>query len=304
MTATHPLCGDLQRLLARVVRGVSPARARQLRWVAGELDLALHHDDFPGSAMTSLQQLFGPAGVQAYLGLAQDGALRRRAVAGDPRASAASIRTRADCLTLLGAAAGVTVDVAGRPGLPELHTTVTGLSSSRLRGFLTGRVLPAGPPARVRLLAVVGVVLDTGARVGEMCAMTVTDLGPQLATLRVRRNPQARTRAPQETHVIALTAGTRTALRDWLDVRAQLIAPLQGSADALWVSVRANHMGMPDTAVPRPPGMPLRPRGMQRAYSQAVTEANAALTGTPGWQPLPHRFEQLRRAVSPRTLGE
>ena len=44
--------------------------------------------------------------------------------------------------------------------------------------------------------------------------------------------------------------------------------------------------------------MPLMPRGMQRAYTRAVVEANMALHGSPGWIPLPIRFEQLRRAVT------
>jgi hypothetical protein len=43
--------------------------------------------------------------------------------------------------------------------------------------------------------------------------------------------------------------------------------------------------------------MPLRPRGLQRAYTRAVVELNTELAGSPGWQPLPYRLEQLRRAV-------
>ena len=297
MVAADPLSNELQRLAQRAARGVSAARARQLRWVAGELELALGHPALPQPVPASIQQLLSPSGVQAYLELARDGELRRRTRTGDLRATDASMRIRADCLKLLGMAAAVIVDVPDRPGLPELHTPINAPSSSRLRDYLAARIVPIGPPGRIRLLAVVGVVLDTGARVGEMCAMTTADLGPGLTSLRLQRKPQARTTSTPQTEVVALSTGPRTALRDWLDIRATLVAPLQGSADALWVSVRANHAGTPDTAVTRPPGMPLHPRGMQRAYSHGVTEANAALLGTPGWQPLPHRLEQLRRAV-------
>jgi integrase len=246
-----------------------------------------------------------PAAVAAYLDLAQAGELRRRAVSGDGRATDASMRIRADCLKLLGEAAAVVVDVAGRPGLPPLRDTVDGPSRDQLRQYLASRVRPTGPPGRTRLLAMIGVVLDSGARVGEMCAMTLPDLADDLATLRVERHPQARSVAPAETDIIRLGAGTRRALRDWLEVRSGITAPLHGGAvHALWVSVRANHAGVPGATgmpVTRPPGMPLRPRGLQRAYTRAVAEANSDLVGSPGWQPLPRRFEQLRRAVSPRT---
>jgi integrase len=216
------------------------------------------------------------------------------------------MRIRADCLKLLGEAAAMVVAVADRPGLPQLRATVDGPSRDQLRDYLARRTHPAGPPGRTRLLAMVGVVLDSGARVGEMCAMTLADVAGDLSRLRVERHPQARSVAPVETETIRLGAGTRAALREWLDVRAEIVGVLQGGAvHALWVSVRANHAGVLNadgTAVSRPAGMPLRPRGLQRAYTRAVTEANLDLVGTPGWRPLPQRFEQLRRAVSPRLV--
>ena len=92
-------------------------------------------------------------------------------------------------------------------------------------------------------------------------------------------------------------------LKAWLEVRETLVQPLHGTAKALWVSVMPNHAGrlnVEGEAIRRPPGMPLMPRGMQRAYTRAVVEANMALAGSPGWLPLPVRFEQLRRAVTER----
>lgn len=280
----------------------SPARIRQLRWVAGEFEMARAHPEFSYPDAATARELLAPEAVSAYLDLAERGELRRRARLGDPRATSASMRIRADCIAILGAGAGVRVQIADRPGMPELRETVDGPSRSQLQEFLARRAWgPDAPPGRVRLFAIIGVVLDTGARVGELSALRMSDLDDALTTIRIVRKPQARSVSPAVEEVITLSTGARNALRVWLEVRAQLVAQLQGSATALWVSVRPNHAGTLNAeghAITRPPGMPLMPRGMQRAYTRAVQEANGALLGSPGWRPLPYRFEQLRRAVT------
>jgi integrase len=283
-------------------REVSKSRARQLRWVAGELALARNHPDFPFRDEASAHGLLQPGPISAYLDLAERGELRTRAKAGDPRTTSASMRIRADCLKILGEHAGVLVDIADRPGLPDLRETVDGPSRSQLRDYLAKRAdFPGAPPGRVRLFAVIGVVLDTGARVGELTALTVADLADDLTSVRMVRKPQARSVSAAVEERVRLTDGSRAALRSWLAVREDLVRPLNGTPKALWVSVSPNHAGRLNAegdALRRPPGMPLMPRGMQRAYTRAVVEANVQLAGTPGWQPLPYRFEQLRRAVS------
>jgi integrase len=283
-------------------RDVSKSRARQLRWVAGELALVGNHPDFPFREQNSAHDLLQPGPISAYLDLAERGELRTRAKAGDPRATSASMRIRADCLKILGEHAGVLVDVPDRPALPELRETVDSPSRSQLRDYLAKRAdYPGAPPGRVRLFAIIGVVLDTGARVGELAALTMSDLAEDLSSIHMVRKPQARSvNAPVEERV-RLSEGSRAAVRSWLAVREDLVHPLNGTPKALWVSVSPNHAGWLNTegdALRRPPGMPLMPRGMQRAYSRAVVEANMQLAGSPGWQPLPYRFEQLRRAVS------
>ena len=104
------------------------------------------------------------------------------------------MRIRADCLKILGEHGGILVAVADRPGLPELRETVDGPSRSQLRDYLARRAETVGAPAgRVRLFALIGVELDTGARVGELAALTLADLEEDLSAVRVVRRPQART---------------------------------------------------------------------------------------------------------------
>lgn len=289
-------------------REVSKSRARQLRWVAGELALVRNHEEYPFRDASDAAGLLQPGPISAYLDLAARGELRRRAKAGDARATNASMRIRADCLKILGEHGGIPVTVADRPGLPELRETVAGPSRSQLRDYLARRAETAGAPAgRVRLFALIGVELDTGARVGELAALTLADLADDLSTLQVVRRPQARTVSEAVHDTVKLSDGTRAALKAWLEVRETLVQPLHGTAKALWVSVMPNHAGrlnVEGEAIRRPPGMPLMPRGMQRAYTRAVVEANMALAGTPGWVPLPVRFEQLRRAVTERQRQE
>lgn len=289
-----------ERVIAE--REVSKARARQLRWVAGELALVRNHEEFPFRDAVLAVDLLQPGPITAYLDLAARGELRRRAKAGDARATNASMRIRADCLKILGEHGGILVDVPDRPGLPELRETVDGPSRSQLRDYLAKRAEHFGaPPGRVRLFALIGVELDTGARVGELAALTLADLADDLSTVQVVRRPQARTVSEAVHETVKLSDGTRAALKAWLEVRETLVEPLHGSPKALWVSVMPNHAGrlnVEGEAIRRPPGMPLMPRGMQRAYTRAVVEANMALAGSPGWLPLPVRFEQLRRAVT------
>jgi integrase len=289
-----------ERVIAE--REVSKARARQLRWVAGELALVRHHEEFPFRDAAEAADLLQPGPISAYLDLASRGELRRRAKAGNPQATNASMRIRADCLKILGEHGGIPVAVADRPGLPDLRETVDGPSRSQLREYLAKRAEHTGAPAaRVRLFALIGVELDTGARVGELAALTLADLADDLSTVTVVRRPQARTVSEAVRDTVKLSDGARAALKAWLEVREDLVQPLHGTAKALWVSVMPNHAGhlnVEGEAIRRPPGMPLMPRGMQRAYTRAVVEANMALAGSPGWIPLPVRFEQLRRAVT------
>ena len=305
--ATPPAVRQVEAAVERLclLPDVSPARARQLRWVAKELRLATAHPDYrPGRAVRGARDLLAAQPVTSYLRLAQQGELRQRPTnTGDGTSSASSMRIREDCLRMICEELALPLMLGERAPIPTPREVVDGPTRSQLRAYLAAKAeSPPTRPGRIRLLAIIGTILDTGARVGELCALRIEDLdttGPA-PVITIVRHPQARAVAEPVTERIVLTSGTAAALRHWLATREQILDYLQLGVKTLWVSVAGNHAGLPAAdghSIRRPAGMPLRPRGLQRAYTRAVVELNAELAGSPGWSPLPYRLEQLRRAV-------
>ncbi|MBS2962998.1 site-specific integrase [Actinocrinis puniceicyclus] len=293
----------VERMCSR--QDVSAARARQLRWVAKELRLVGAHPEFrPGTEVRAAADLLGAQALTSYLRLARDGQLRQRPTSsGDGTSSTSSMRIREDCLRLICRELSLPLVLSERAPLPEPREVVNGPTRSQLRAYLAEKAKsPPTRPGRIRLLAIIGTVLDTAARVGELCALRVTDLdlSGSEPVLTIVRHPQARSVSEPVTERIVLSPGTAVALRHWLATREQILVPLQIGVKSLWVSVAGNHAGLPAAdghSIKRPAGMPLRPRGLQRAYTRTVVELNTELAGSPGWRPLPYRLEQLRRAV-------
>ena len=303
----HTAVGQVERAVEQLClsESTSPARARQLRWVAKELRIASAHPDYrPGGPVRKAADLLGAQSLTSYLRLAQTGELRQRPTnTGDGTSSAASMRIREDCLRLICQQLSLPLELAERAPVPAPREVVGGPTRSQLRAYLAEKAQsPPTRPGRIRLLAIIGTVLDTGARVGELCALRIADLDVSEAdaVLKIERHPQARSVSEPTTERIVLSPGTSAALRHWLHTREQIITPLQIGVKSLWVSVAGNHAGLPAAdghSIRRPAGMPLRPRGLQRAYTRTVVELNTELAGSPGWRPLPYRLEQLRRAV-------
>lgn len=277
--------------LARLTPSVSAARARQLRWVAGEMAEAAEQLR-PELRPRSTSAWFSPSFVSSYLDLADSGALRRRD--GHGRAgSSASARVRRVCLRML----------AGEhePGLPDLAMPTVdpprdraphGAVDAAMSRLVRRAADPLARPGVVRAAALTCVVADTGMRVGELAAVAVSDLDLQAGTVRWTPKPQARRSAellPERT--TKLSSRTQAALRRWMEVRAGL-TELTPRSRALFVSVSGNHDG---SGVRRPAGLPLRERGMQRAHDRAVAALNAELAGTDGY-PLPRVLGALRQA--------
>ncbi|RAJ38319.1 hypothetical protein K353_04253, partial [Kitasatospora sp. SolWspMP-SS2h] len=99
-------------LACRPPTGVS--RAKQLRWVAGELRTALERGAIPPTAARSLGALLAPDTLAAYLTAAERGLLRRKPAARPDHASPASVRVREDCLRILGVQAGIPLTLPER----------------------------------------------------------------------------------------------------------------------------------------------------------------------------------------------
>ncbi|MEV8103174.1 hypothetical protein [Streptomyces sp. NPDC088135] len=293
----------------------SEARERQIRAHARELVRALQHADHPLDVDADLADVFDRDALKVYERLALAGELRDR---GAKRpTSEATANVRSGVMTLLQRELGLEVvhlrpqeeqprkepvDVHRRERMRTSLQTVADYIGRRTRWTAEGGLLTRGYPRWVRMLAMASVTLDTGSRVGELCALRLEDLSPALTEVRIVRRPQnARPDDPVSVEVYPLRRATRAALTRWFLVRRLLMADVTGSADAVWVSVRGNHGGGADEERGpqyRPAGTTLQPRGAQRAYTAAVAKVNTELGGAEGWSPLPERMEQLRRGVA------
>lgn len=293
----------------------SEARERQIRAHARELVRALQHADHPLDVDADLADVFDRDALTAYERLALAGELRDR---GAKRpTSEATANVRSGVMVLLQRELGLEVfhlrqqeeqprkepvDVDRRERMRTSLQTVADYIGRRTHWTAEGGLLTRGYPRWVRMLAMASVTLDTGSRVGELCALRLEDLSPALTEVRIVRRPQnARPDDPVSVEVYPLRRATRAALTRWFLVRRLLMADVTGSADAVWVSVRGNHGGNADEESGpdyRPAGTTLQARGAQRAYAAAVAKVNAELGGTEGWSPLPERMEQLRRGVA------
>lgn len=285
---------------------VSRQRAGQLWMVVGMFDRAVGREEMPGRARRTAAQLFTWAALDAFWDLAVAGELYARPSKVGTRLPLASRRVVRGSLELLGSLVvpGKTLRLPKVPQPAPRAVTDPGQEMELFR-FLVRLAGEAGPVAagagqsrqvavdyRVRLLAMTGVALDTRARSGELAGMRVADLGASLETVRVVRHQQNGLHLEPLEVTLPLSEGTRVALRRWLGVRERLVYPLQGAADALWVSVAASNQG-------EPPGIPLRAQSLRAAYARGVRVLNGQMAGSEGWEPLPDRLEGLRRAWEP-----
>jgi len=298
----------IERAVLAIEPTVSASRAKQVRWVAGELRRALERADFPAEAASSLRALLAPGPVARYLELAA--AQQLTAMDRAPRrASVNSLLIRRQCLGLIAQAAGVPFDPPQLPQ-PDLLPAASGQQRTAMWRYAT--TIPATRTrtsyhAHVRLGALVGVVLDTGARVGELLTMRLVDLGPDLETLIVRRAPQHRDtgRSPAP-DVCLVDEPTRRALRRYLESRAELLAPHTGTDHGmLWVAANGVRAKRGETSYAKLPGMALTSKeALIKAYRLAAHRVNAAMAGHPDWQPLPTGLEQLRRSSNPTSARQ
>jgi len=277
----------LERALA-AGEGVSASRARQLRWVVGEL-AAFTEATEPRTRPRSPRGLLGAEHVTGYLLAADSGALRRRGEADRPSPDATR-RVRRTCLRLLAEAAGLPDPVGEQVPLPVQKERAEALPAHLALRHWTGRALPVdASPAAVRSAAMATLIHEAGMRSGELAALVPADLDLVEGTVTYQpRPPAGKTLPPLRT--VHLSSAAVTVLKHWLSVRAEL-TELTPRVKTLWVSLAANHDGF---GVRRPAGMPLQPTGLRRAHARAVTQVNVMLAGTPGFAPLPRVPGRLR----------
>lgn len=282
MDLHEDLDGLLRDTALGAAEGRSPARARQLLWVAGELSRYAAAQPAP----PPLPELLGAPHVTRYLAAAAAGELRVRAAA--PRApSAASTRVRVDCVALMARHAGLAAPEVDRtpppPLAPRLDTATGREAGAALRTAARhGRPLATW----VRHTLVVELVADTGMRVGELAALEVGDVDLDARTVTYVPRPPAG-RATLAACTVPLSPATVRAAHEWLAVRADLTT-LAPRTTALLVSVHGNHDG---DGARRPPGLPLRSRGLARAHRGAVAALNARRATA---EPLPARLGAMR----------
>ncbi|MFF1678389.1 hypothetical protein ACFVYG_20410 [Streptomyces sp. NPDC058256] len=285
----------------------SEARRKQIRAHARELVRALNHPSHPLTIADDLTNVFNQASMEAYERLALAGELRDRGPARPTAKATANVRSGVMALLQRELALEVVhlrssgeqprktpVDFVGREVLRNSLRTVAAHVGRQTSWTIAGGLLTRGHPGWVRMLALASVVLDTGARVGELCALRLEDLSPALDEVRITRRPQ--NRRPQEPDIVEvyqLRPATRAALRRWCLVRRLLLAETTSGTGWLWVSIEEPG----GVFGGRHSGTALQPLGVSRNYTRTVTTINAELAGAEGWKHLPVRMEQLRRGV-------
>jgi len=176
----------------------------------------------------------------------------------------ATQRARITSLRALAAATGHDLP-AHREPKPLLRGLLTEPQITTALRALTQRLPGRGPDDHVRLAAILSVMAAWPVRSAALADLRLTQLHDRPGGIT-------------------------------LDVAAEGEL-LGGPVRTVWVSIRSNSRpGGPRGSAPLPPGMPLRPRGLQRAYARSVEAANAVHHGLPGF-PLPRSLDLLRRSV-------
>ncbi|MFB9558687.1 hypothetical protein, partial [Streptomyces roseoviridis] len=324
---------------------VSRSRADQLWMVVGMLDRAVDREEMPGRARRTAAQLFTRPALRAFWALAEAGELRARPEDVGRPLPTATLRIVRDVLALLADLVvpekAVVLPVVEQPGLKETvpardrAALYRGLADMAANGPLQGGEIGMSAPARDRVLAMVGIVLDSGARSGELAALRMTDLAEGLAAVGIRRRPQ---RAPAsrveeiaalaEVHPASVEAVLYGAGHQRSEATRQrvlaAVAALDPRPEVEWYELsRGTRVAVRRWLETRqqvvealpleggrsalwvtlhvspagPPGVTLSALGLRRTYAKGVTALNFAMAGRYGWAPLPTTMEQLRRAV-------
>ncbi|WP_432138643.1 hypothetical protein [Streptomyces sp. bgisy154] len=292
----YPAVEELTALVQKVLDDpeITESVAAHVRWVRNTLAKALEDDDFKKRYGRSLRDLLGP-GAAALCKMTDNGQLRLRDYQNDPKGVTSSQRRRSSVLRRLADAAGVPSGAISYPKPPKKPTMPTWARSELHDGLKQEVERRPSDPGAARLHVVVGLVLDTAARTGELCSCGIADFAPDLSWVKIIRNPQAVSSDLNVTEVWPLSPITQAALENWLAIRDRLIAGLQGGARSLLVA--HGHGGYRR-------GTPLGRKGLIESYQAQVQQLKTAVSshGGKGWE-LPQGLEQLRRGVLERRMA-
>ncbi|AZP37949.1 MAG: hypothetical protein SOH99_05765 [Acidipropionibacterium acidipropionici] len=268
---------------------MSEATRRQREWaVMGALEYLAGSATMRAMARITVADLMDPDAVDAYIRASQSGTLRVRRTAGKAEESPRSTAARVSALRWLARATGTRqpppfADWTPLAPVPEdapaaLRTACEALTT--MNNFYA-----------TRTAATIAVLYATGASGYGLCTLRTDQIGADRGRRLVRvpaQDPAPQRWEPEgETALAPVPAWGTAALDDWLALRAGTVGCLQGSDPrTLLVSGRAN-------AGPRPPGMPLRPRGLGRSWARSRYVAETAVPGLE----MPSTVEAACRAV-------
>ena len=306
-----PSIRALDAVVHDLLRGLTEEKAeatrRHLAWVLQEMTLWVTGREVPEHATTSLAGILRRDSVTHYLDTASEGSLRTLAAAVPEQDYVNTTRARIKALGLIRARAveawGVDEKELGKiptyPDPDQARPTPTP-HQQNIADDRSQAIADSYPDnsSWVRGRALWRMLLATKGRSGELQAQTIWDLAPTLGWVRLVRAPQGPSPAAGTVELWPLSRDDQTAVRAWLGLRNILVAQLQGSSQALWVSVRANHVTGPDgISQPRRAGMPLMDKGLRLAYGEFARHINQTTEQQPGWEPIPRTMEQLRRSL-------
>jgi hypothetical protein len=281
----------------------------------------------PAETPPRLTRAAPPLSVSAFLTLGPRA--EGRLLAANPDTPIPTMRAWRASIRALATYAGMDADAPSLPRPPARKV----LSSEGVRALETLRhrqMITLMPEEQARLAMVLALLATAPLTGTQLCAVRLSDLDDRMTTLQLppaqphewrrlelspgpadampprdpggppqpaKRGAAAKTTEdpapPVEVAPVQLPAYAKDAIVRWLAVRNTLVSALQGKTDVLLVSVAANHD--PRTRATLPPGLPLKPRGLQRSFARAALAANAELAGQPGF-PLPRSLELARRS--------
>ena len=239
----------------------------------------LHVQEAAGAADISVGELMAPARAAAWLADAADGKTRTRNTLGGPDAAAYSnsMRVRIDSYNAFAEFLCLPDRYDRQP--PAAGDYLAPADTERLlHDLAVRRPIHANAATAIRTAAVAALVADTGRNVPELARLNVSALHLDGGEARVDLTDGS----------CRLGGATVQILTRWLDIRAAIVAELEGSDPGyLWIPTKPGR--------PRGGRPPVKP-GLSRAAVRTLHAAHRTLVSQVRGSPLrPGAF----RAVSP-----